>query len=292
MPARPFDIVDVFTTEVGRGNPVAVVHDAHGLDADRMQRIAHWFGLPETVFVLGDDDPHADYSVRIFAPICELPFAGHPSIGAAAAMLARGRKPMRDATWIQRCPGGLVKLVMTGDLQDPLISFETPAPSRVRPLGHDDLACALRSLGLTTSPAEAAIAFAGATWIILRFDDPAAVAAAAPNLADVLPLSKRLGVSGITIFGPSADQGARIEVRSFAPAIGVAEDAVCGGGNACVAATLAASAREGAAALRYVASQGRHLGRAGRVHVEGPFDDRRFRVGGHSRLAATGMLNL
>ena len=81
MPRRPFRQVDVFTNTPYRGNPVAVVLDGDDLSAEEMQRFAHWTNLSETTFVVPPTDPDADYQVRIFTPVDELPFAGHPTLG-------------------------------------------------------------------------------------------------------------------------------------------------------------------------------------------------------------------
>jgi PhzF family phenazine biosynthesis protein len=84
-----FTQVDVFATEPFAGNPVAVVHDADGLDTETMTRIARWTNLSETTFLLSPIDPAADYRVRIFTPAEELPFAGHPTLGTCHT---RGRR--------------------------------------------------------------------------------------------------------------------------------------------------------------------------------------------------------
>ena len=80
MPRR-FRQVDVFTDEPYRGNPVAVVLDGEGLTDAAMQRFANWANLSESTFVLPPTTPDADYRVRIFTPVLELPFAGHPTLG-------------------------------------------------------------------------------------------------------------------------------------------------------------------------------------------------------------------
>src|SRR5882672_10288014 len=91
---RAFRQVDVFTTTPYAGNPVAVVLDGTGLDTEDMQRLANWTNLSETTFVLPPDDPQADYRVRIFTPVAELPFAGHPTIGTCHAWLEGGGVPV------------------------------------------------------------------------------------------------------------------------------------------------------------------------------------------------------
>src|SRR3712207_1178294 len=78
-----YDVVDVFTDRAYAGNPLAVVHGGQALAPDQMQAVAAEFGLSETAFPLPPTAPAATYRLRIFAPVRELPFAGHPSIGAA-----------------------------------------------------------------------------------------------------------------------------------------------------------------------------------------------------------------
>jgi PhzF family phenazine biosynthesis protein len=78
--ARPFAQVDVFSRELYRGNPVAVILDGIGLDTDTMKRIARWTNLSETTFVLRPTIDEADYRLHIFTQTGELPFAGHPTL--------------------------------------------------------------------------------------------------------------------------------------------------------------------------------------------------------------------
>src|SRR5271156_3800244 len=77
---RQFRQVDVFAEEPFVGNPVAVVHGADGLTDDEMRLFARWTNLSETTFLLPPADERADYRVRIFTPVQELPFAGHPTL--------------------------------------------------------------------------------------------------------------------------------------------------------------------------------------------------------------------
>ena len=89
---RAYCLLDVFTETPLAGNPLAVVLDADGLDDARMQAIAREFNLPETVFVFAPRDPVNTAALRIFTPGRELPFAGHPTVGAAA-LVAHLRAP-------------------------------------------------------------------------------------------------------------------------------------------------------------------------------------------------------
>ncbi|KXF76877.1 hypothetical protein ATN84_12765 [Paramesorhizobium deserti] len=86
---RAYEIFDVFTGDALSGNPLAIVHDAEGLDEKRMQAIAREFNLSETVFVTPAQNPIHTAAIRIFTPDYELPFAGHPTVGTAIALAAR-----------------------------------------------------------------------------------------------------------------------------------------------------------------------------------------------------------
>ena len=90
----PFKQVDVFTAVPYKGNPVAVILNGNGLSPGQMQSIGRWTNLSETTFVLSPKNDIADYQLRIFTPTGELPFAGHPTIGSAWAMLEHGLKPI------------------------------------------------------------------------------------------------------------------------------------------------------------------------------------------------------
>ena len=111
---RRFHQVDVFSAEALRGNPLAVVHAAQGLDDARMAAIARWTNLSETTFLLPPTDAGADYRVRIFTPLGELPFAGHPTLGSAWAWLAAGGQPRAADRIVQECGVGLVTLRRDG----------------------------------------------------------------------------------------------------------------------------------------------------------------------------------
>ena len=105
--------VDVFGATPYAGNPVAVVLDGEGLTTEQMQRFAHWTNLSETTFVLEPSAPEADYRVRIFTPVAELPFAGHPTLGTCHAWLtADGGSAGRDE-FVQQCEAGLVPVRRT-----------------------------------------------------------------------------------------------------------------------------------------------------------------------------------
>jgi len=95
-PVLPFSQVDVFTSELTLGNPVDVVHVGDGSSPMRMAAFARWTNLSETTFLLTPTDPAADYRFRIFTPVDELPFAGHPPSAPRGPGLSRAAS--RDQT--------------------------------------------------------------------------------------------------------------------------------------------------------------------------------------------------
>jgi PhzF family phenazine biosynthesis protein len=103
MNKRYFWQVDAFSKNRYYGNPAAVVFDAEGLSQKMMQRIAREMNLSETVFVLPATEPSAHYWSRIFTPQSELPFAGHPTLATAYAMLNSKRVTPEGNVLRQQC---------------------------------------------------------------------------------------------------------------------------------------------------------------------------------------------
>lgn len=282
-----FDIVDVFSAAVGQGNPAAVVHDADAVDDRRMQEIASWIGLPETVFVVKPTSDRFDFAMRIFAPSCELPFAGHPALGALSAVASRRPDLAQKKRFMVECKAGAVSLSRETVNGSDILCFETPGTPEVTDLDAADIDAIRASLGIEAPALQCKRVTAGANWIVARFAQPQILANARPNQNEILSLSVDHNVSGITIFGPSPDEDALFEIRSFAPRIGVPEDAACGGGNACVAESL--SKESNGESFTYTASQGRHLGRQSRIIIS-VVPGARCTVGGNCRIAVTGHL--
>jgi trans-2,3-dihydro-3-hydroxyanthranilate isomerase len=110
MSTVAYEIVDVFTDRPFAGNPLAVVFGAHALAGDQMQALAREFNLSETVFVLPPMSG-ATYRARIFTPQTELPFAGHPSVGAAVTSVRRGLAA--PGRLIQECGAGALPIEVT-----------------------------------------------------------------------------------------------------------------------------------------------------------------------------------
>jgi hypothetical protein len=136
---RSYKVVDVFTSRPLLGNPVAVILDADGLDTDAMQAIANWTNLSETTFVFPANSADADYSLRIFTPRSELPFAGHPTLGSAHAIVESGRAKLRQGgRFIQECKVGLVEVTVEEQGGNQQLTFALPS-AKIDPLGDADI---------------------------------------------------------------------------------------------------------------------------------------------------------
>jgi PhzF family phenazine biosynthesis protein len=264
MSLRRFKQVDVFTRIPFLGNPVAVVLDAEGLDAAQMQRIAGWTNLSETTFVLPPTTPAADYRLRIFTPRAELPFAGHPTLGSAHAVLEAGIARSRDGRLRQECGAGQVQIA----LEDNAVArlwLESP-PTRITAVEPAQLGRLEQALGapVERDPLPQCIDV-GPVWLVARMADAQRVGALVPDLAAVAALSTTLGVTGVVVFGTADDGLSAIHVRAFAPAHGIPEDPVCGSGNISIAAFAARTGWVDRIGRRYLARQGMQLGRDGRI---------------------------
>ena len=251
--ARSFAQIDVFTTMPYRGNPVAVVLDADGLDTEEMQRFANWTNLSETTFVLPAQAAEADYRVRIFTPSLELPFAGHPTLGTCHAWLAAGGAARRPETIVQECDAGLIAIRRSDDG----LAFAAPPLIRSGPVDDalvEHIADVLRIDRADIVDAE--WADNGPGWVAVMLADADAVLALRPGVVDL----------DIGVVGPYPEGSPQaFEVRALVPKDGSTdEDPVTGSLNASLAQWLL---RIGRARAPYVASQGTALGRAGRVHV-------------------------
>ena len=160
---------------------------------------------------------------------------------------------------------GLVALTVSDKGGDRRLSFELP-PATITTLGKADLNELEAILG-SALKVEPGVVNVGPVWIIAQLEDADAVIGLRPDLAKLAELERRLGVTGVTVFGPHPSGDAAIEVRTFAPSSGVDEDPVCGSGNGSVAAFLWERGLLPSSGKDYLATQGRCVGRNGRIAV-------------------------
>nr|WP_315480860.1 PhzF family phenazine biosynthesis protein [uncultured Rhodoferax sp.] len=289
MRQRLFKQVDVFTAQPYLGNPLAVVLDGSDLSTEDMQGFARWTNLSETTFLLPPSPEAAaqgaDYRVRIFTPGDELPFAGHPTLGSCHAWLQAGGAPKAADVIVQECAKGLVKLRRDGAR----LAFAAPSLQRSAP-DAALLARVAAALGLQSQQILGAQWLNnGPTWLGLLLDSMETVLQLQPDVAQLKGLVPGVGVAGMDSApaapdlivrsnrearafgtrsvdaGQAEDDTPSVEVRFFAPDIGVLEDPVTGSFNASLAQWLIA---DGITPPRYVAAQGTCIGRAGRVFIE------------------------
>lgn len=279
MRTRDFMQLDVFADQPGRGNPLGVVFGADDLDTAAMQALAAWLNLSETTFVLPATQSGADYRLRIFTPRQELPFAGHPSVGTAHAVLERSlvapTAGVDGARLVQECAAGLLPLRIAGNGDARVIHVRAPRGVE-RPSEAASVLASLR--GAALGPVRPALIDNGPRWWCIELKDEATVRRLTPDLDAMAAANRADGSVGVAVYArgagnaagsmtpTSAEAGYSLVVRAFVPADGIPEDPVTGSANAAIAAWL--HANRALPAARFRSSQGREVGRDGVVEIE------------------------
>ena len=260
MSPRRYLQLDVFADRPGAGNPLAVVLDAEGLDDDAMQAIARWTRLPETTFVFPATSADASYRLRIFSPRREVPFAGHPSVGTAHAVLEAGVAPLRDGLLIQDGIAGQLPLCVDGEGATRTIAVRTPRARVMEVAGASDprLRDALRGLPLGALPP--ALMDGGRRWWLVELADEASLRSAMPDWVAISRLAHETGSMGLCVFARSHDPIYYLAVRAWVGAPAHFEDAASGAANATLAAWLASQDALPGDSGFYRISQGREVG--------------------------------
>jgi PhzF family phenazine biosynthesis protein len=257
---RRYVQLDVFAGHPGDGNPLAVVLDGEGLDDATMQAIARWTRLPETTFVFPASSADASYGLRIFSPRREVPFAGHPSVGTAHAVLEAGLAQPRDGILVQQGIAGLLPLRVEGDGARRTIAVRTPTARVMEVASADDprLRDALRGLPLGGLPP--ALMDGGRRWWLVELANEASLRAATPDWNAISHLAHDTGSMGVCVFARSDDPVYYLAVRAWVGAPGHFEDAASGAANATLAAWLASRDALPGDTGFYRVSQGREVG--------------------------------
>ncbi len=281
--------VDVFARDRFEGNPLAVVIVEEqpnpatgqvGPSTEQMQQFANWTNLSETTFLLPATEPGADYLVRIFTPMGELPFAGHPTLGTCHVWLDnvdQSDRPQTDGprVVVQQCEAGLVEIEVRGSSGTRELVFKAPPMIRSGPVEPDVLAEIVSQLDITAGAViDAAWIDNGPGWVGLLLDGPSSVLSVSPKT-----VTYDIGLLGLTTpDDPGPVPGAGLVLRSFFPKDGATvEDPVTGSLNASAAQWLLTTGRISAP---YTASQGTELGRDGLVLISQDSDGAVW-VGGH-----------
>ncbi|WP_073490154.1 PhzF family phenazine biosynthesis protein [Streptoalloteichus hindustanus] len=275
-----YDVVDVFTDRPFAGNPLAVVHGADGLPDEALRAVAREFNLSETVFPMRPTSPDAHYRLRIFTPRVEMPFAGHPSVGAAWVLARDGIIPQGPVR--QECGIGLVDV--TVDERGAEVAGGNPV---VGPALSARALAAAAGLGESDVDAGVPAGVAGAgvdfSFLLVR---PDAVARAVPDQA---ALRAAVTGRGLVVVGRrGADD---FVVRMFRATAEGGEDAATGSAALALGAWLVDRGllpAEGGA--RYAVHQGAEVGRpstlVGRVRASAGRAERVWVRGGVVPVAA------
>jgi len=270
-------LADVFTDVPLAGNQLAVFTDARDLDELTMQALAKETNLAETVFVLPPSNDEADVRIRIFTPAVELPFAGHPTLGAAFVLGG----PLSKIVIRLETAAGVVPVelerdgprIVFGQMDQPLPSWQAVA----------DPAPILSALGVSGSSLPVERYDLGPGHVYVELESPEAVTALAPDVAALARATR----DGTNCF---ARDGSRWKTRMFAPNHGVVEDAATGSAAGPLSVHLA---RHGRIAFgeRIEISQGTEIGRPSTLYATafGTGDSiERVTVGGSAVVVARG----
>jgi trans-2,3-dihydro-3-hydroxyanthranilate isomerase len=262
--ARGYLILDVFAAHPLQGNQLAVFGDGRGIDGARMQAIARELNLSETVFVLpaeGESGGDGDARIRIFTPAVELPFAGHPVLGAGVALAAALD---RESVVLETGAGPIAVdaaagdgAIRAGEMRQPVPSWEPFARER-------DL---LAALGVPQAELPVDLYTNGPRHIMVALASEQAVAALDP---DQRMLAAVAGAAGVSCF---AGAGGRFKTRMFAPGLGVPEDPATGSAAGPLAVHCARHGR-GEPGTWFEIRQGEEISRPSllRARVDGPAD--------------------
>ncbi len=295
---RRFTTLDVFTDRPFAGNPLAVLPDARGLDAATMQAVAREFGYSETTFVLPPSTPDAARRVRIFTPAGEIPFAGHPTIGTAVALVADGYVAMGDRRLdlVFELDAGPTPVTVTVDDGAYAATFTAPRRPRRGPVTPPERVAA--ALGLPVDAIDTAAhppvdVGCGLDFVAVRLRDREALAVSAPRLDAWAELESPAAGHGVVAYVVEGEGALR--ARMFGPGVGVVEDPATGSAAAALGGLLAGldAGRDATRAWRI--RQGVEMGRPSRLDVRA--DTRAgevvaVRVAGRAVVVADGTLDL
>ena len=263
---RRFVTLDVFTGRRFAGNPLAVVLEPERLDATAMQAIAREFGHPETVFVFPPADPGHRARVRIFTPVRELSFAGHPTVGTAVLLgLRDGRAAGREIV-LEEGIGPVRCTLERGTEEGGSARFAVPQlPAEAGPVPDD----ATIAAALALAPSELAEP-RPARWSAgnpFTFVAVAGLAAMARCRPDPASFDAAFGANGAAyVFcRETAEPGHAFHARMFAPGMGIAEDPATGSAAAAFAGLLAPHLPDGTHTLAI--EQGYEMGRPSLIRL-------------------------
>jgi trans-2,3-dihydro-3-hydroxyanthranilate isomerase len=297
--------LDVFTQETFAGNPLLVVLQADTLRKSEMQAIAKEFEMPETTFILSSKRRGVDYGVRIFTPVTEVPFAGHPIVGTAHIVVTEGivgtERP-RDVLSTQTAVGVLPIEVIYDGSRVPKIVMTQSKPRIFSILNSKQTASVAVALRISASDVmrtglSPRIISTGLKQLFVPVKDLETIEAVSPDLGRLKSIEEQFGLTGVGVFTTeTVGSKASAHLRFFAPSIGIAEDAAAGSAAGGLGVYLAISDLLSENELAdFSVEQGIEIGRPSLLYVSVGLKDAipaSVKVGGYSVTVATGILRV
>lgn len=299
----PFVTADVFTNRVFGGNPLAVFPDARGIPEDALLNIAREFNFSETVFVYPPENPAHARRLRIFTPAAEIPFAGHPTIGAAHVLAARGEIPLDGAETQIILEEGVGPVPVRIRATDGTPTFAQLTAAKLPEVGPPPPGRSILADVLALDPADILggmvapqAVSCGLPFLIVPLRDRDAVRRARVRMDHWESSLKAYWAPAILVFSRDPErEGSDVRARVFVPGLSVPEDPATGSAAAALGGYLAAREPAGDATLRWVVEQGFEMGRPSILEIE---VEKRgdaiaaVRVGGQSVLVTEGTISV
>ena len=290
--------IDVFTNTPFSGNPLAVFFDVEDLSSLTMQAIAQEMNLSETIFVLPPGDMPADFSVKIFTPEKEIPFAGHPTIGTAHILRETGRVISGDHSIKLSMKAGII--TVTQGLIDNLLFMDQPLPEYLPVLDCAEkignvLSIPTSSIKLSRYPIQ--IVSTGLPVILVPINSIKSLEKIVINVSELDNFLHSLGVEMLYAFtDETLNPSATIHARMFAPPLGILEDPATGSAAGAMGAYIFKHKIVPENNLKnIIIEQGYKMGRPSSIHVEiyHEYNEiKKIRVGGESVTVIEGFIKL
>ena len=298
-----FVTTDVFTDRLFGGNPLAVLPDARGLDGTAMQQVAREFNLSETVFVLPPENPANCRKVRIFTPACEVPFAGHPTLGTALVLARLGEIPVAgEMTEIVLEEGAgpvPVTLHATGGVPN-FARLTAPQAPSIKPGPAPAVVASALSLtpsDLITTDGLPKVVSCGLPFLLVRLASRDALGRA--QLNRTVWARQLAGTPGEFVYLFTEDVPSEaahdIQSRMFCPGAGFEEDPATGSAAAALGGWLGHVSPMADATVRAVIGQALEIGRPSRLEIEVDKcagEVAAVRVGGSAVLVSEGTIEV
>jgi trans-2,3-dihydro-3-hydroxyanthranilate isomerase len=290
--------IDVFTNTPFSGNPLAVFFDVEDLSSFTMQAIAQEMNLSETIFVLPPGDIPADFSVKIFTPEKEIPFAGHPTIGTAHILRETGRVISGDHSIKLSMKAGII--TVTQGLIANLLFMDQPLPKYLSVLDCAEkignvLSIPSSSINLSRYPIQ--IVSTGLPVILVPINSIKSLDKIVINGSELDNFLNSLGVEMLYAFtDETLNPSANIYARMFAPPLGILEDPATGSAAGAMGAYIFKHKIVSEDNLKnIIIEQGYKMGRPSNIHVEIYHEHnviKKIRVGGESVTVIEGFIKI